>query len=350
MPLYDVILMGFPGAPRVGGTPAAAIAGVFGIPLDVAARLVERAPSIVKQGVDELDARRYHNAFHYIGAECRFREVAPLPEESLRLDVDSKSLVRTVEHTGDPPVTGFQRPEFPEAPAASDEAWAHENTRPPSDDHPVVGARVDFEAATDGFDDWDPWSDSGLGGFASGNSPRVGSGAPVIDTGTLIDAPADRRALLEALEQAGAAKPGVARPPVTLDSSPVVPREQAAETGVPDPDRPRPTFEAKIEELYGLSPAEFIEAVANLDSTPELELDYSGDRPAAPADADPAFVETPTARTVPHVVQRTVQGMRVGDWGRDALAEGPSTATSPAVAPRPDLSVVVHVTDDGDSE
>jgi hypothetical protein len=28
MPLYDVILMGFPAAPRVGGTPAEAIAGV----------------------------------------------------------------------------------------------------------------------------------------------------------------------------------------------------------------------------------------------------------------------------------------------------------------------------------
>ena len=340
MPLYDVILMGFPAAPRVGGTPAAAIAGVFGIPLETAARLVERAPSVVKRGVGELDARRYRNAFAYIGAECRFREVAPVAEDSLRLDVDSKSFVRAVEHTGDPPATGFERPAFPEPADPHSESWADENTRPPSDDHPVVGARVDYEAATDDFDDWDPWSESGIGGFASGSRASAPSEGAVPDTGTLIDAPADRRALLAALEQAGAAKSSNGGP----DPAPV----DAADTGVPDPHRPRPTFEAKIEELYGLSPAEFIDAVPDPDSTPALELDYSGDRPAAAEASVQSPSGSPTHAGAPDAL-RTVQGMRT-DWVREAVAAGEANGSSPRVAPRPDLSAVVHRDDDGDSE
>lgn len=71
--LYDVILVGFPAGPRVGSSPAQAIAHVFGIPEPQAAEMAESVPCIVRSGVPEAVARKYFNAFAYIGAMCEFR-------------------------------------------------------------------------------------------------------------------------------------------------------------------------------------------------------------------------------------------------------------------------------------
>lgn len=71
--LYDVILVGFPAGPRVGSSPAEAIAHVFGIPELQAAEMAESVPCIVRSGVPEAVARKYFNAFAYIGAMCEFR-------------------------------------------------------------------------------------------------------------------------------------------------------------------------------------------------------------------------------------------------------------------------------------
>ncbi len=73
MVLYDVILVGFPTGPTVGDSAAAAIAEVFGVSADAAERMVARMPTVVKSGVPEAIARKYYNAFVYMGAQCNFR-------------------------------------------------------------------------------------------------------------------------------------------------------------------------------------------------------------------------------------------------------------------------------------
>lgn len=81
MALYDVILVGFPTGPRLGGSPVDAIMAVFGIPLEEAQKMVARMPVVVKSRVSEEVARKYFNAFTYIGAACEFRTAVELTEE-----------------------------------------------------------------------------------------------------------------------------------------------------------------------------------------------------------------------------------------------------------------------------
>lgn len=233
---YDVIFVGFPNSPRVGGSPANAIAEVFGIPPDAAERLVLRAPSIVKRAVSEKDAKRYHNAFRYIGAECAFRPVAS--EEPLRLDLASGDFdrLRPRVDTADPP-SEFAPPDFP-----AQDTWAFEDTTPPSDpeaDAPEAELlRLDTEAdaeprdegtaemqasvlnefaqasertlrdppadamehrADDDFDDWDPW---GKSGFDIDPRRQVSaSRTPTPEEGTRLEAPQNHEELLARLER-----------------------------------------------------------------------------------------------------------------------------------------------------
>ncbi len=70
---YDVIFLGFLRSPTTGGTPAQAIAKVFEIPEDRALSIANTVPCVVRWGVTEAVARKYHNAFVYLGAECEFR-------------------------------------------------------------------------------------------------------------------------------------------------------------------------------------------------------------------------------------------------------------------------------------
>lgn len=91
---YDVIFQGFSGPPSHHATEEAAVQAVFGVPSATARALLESAPCVVKEGVDERDARRFLNAFRYIGADC---SVKPLEETPLiETDPDLREAVAAV--------------------------------------------------------------------------------------------------------------------------------------------------------------------------------------------------------------------------------------------------------------
>ena len=137
---YDVIFQGFSGPPSHHATEEAAVQAVFGVPSATARVLLDSAPCVVKEGVDERDARRFVNAFRYIGADC---SVKPL-EETPRIETD---------------------PDLREAVAAVMEP------RPYS---------------SGSYSAYDPWGKEGL----------AWQNATPVATQTLIDAPKNARALL----------------------------------------------------------------------------------------------------------------------------------------------------------
>lgn len=348
MPRYDVILMGFSDAPRVGGTPAQALAKVFGVSLEAAERMLTNAPSIVKTGVDELDARRYHHAFSYIGADCRFREVASVPEDSLRLDLESGAFIPQNETADRPAVVA--PPSFDDAEDAddADDEWANEQTQPPSQP-PADAEPVDLETAADDFDDWDPWSGSGIGEFENAENAPSSPGAQSSGTGTIIDVAPDREKLLRQLEAFDAARPGRPGPAPTGESEPpALSTTEAFSTDDIGAVAPRPgesgdapTYEARYEELFGQTPAEYVATVPE-----ELELDYTGDHEATPdepldADARSDASVMPAPRKV--VASRTIQGMRATEWV-DELVSGAQPRTVHSL----DVSGLAQ--DDGDHD
>ena len=89
MVLYDVILVGFPEGPKIGGSEAEALSTVFGIPKELAERMVAQVPAIVKSGVTEEVCRKYFNAFVYMGARCHFLLTGEFAEGELPGDGDS---------------------------------------------------------------------------------------------------------------------------------------------------------------------------------------------------------------------------------------------------------------------
>lgn len=124
MPLYDVILVGFPDGPNIADTPGKAIAQVFGIPEASAEQMAASAPTVVRTNVSEEVARKYFNAFAFIGATCEFRISQPEPEP---------------EQPSPEPARPPQRPRgaslsIRQRPAASVE---------PTGDFPAVGSRDD---------------------------------------------------------------------------------------------------------------------------------------------------------------------------------------------------------------
>lgn len=75
--IYDVVFLGFLGQPATGESPARAIARAFGVPEERGADIARTVPCVVRYGVTEAVARKYHNAFTYIGARCEFRPSNP---------------------------------------------------------------------------------------------------------------------------------------------------------------------------------------------------------------------------------------------------------------------------------
>ncbi len=100
MVLYDVILAGFPAGPKIGNSEAEALSTVFGIPRQVAERMVDKVPAVVKSGVTEEVCRKYYNAFAYIGARCTFLVTG---EHNVRQDEAGDEFARPTTVSEEPP-------------------------------------------------------------------------------------------------------------------------------------------------------------------------------------------------------------------------------------------------------
>lgn len=113
MVLYDVILAGFPEGPKIGTSEAEALSTVFGIPKEVAERMVAKVPAVVKSGVAEDVCRKYYNAFAYIGAKCEFLVTEGTAGERAPGQADPEEIARPVTVSEDTPASMRPAPTAP---------------------------------------------------------------------------------------------------------------------------------------------------------------------------------------------------------------------------------------------
>jgi hypothetical protein len=221
---------------------------VFRIDPETAEALVASIPAVVRTGVSEAVARKYFNAFMFMGAECEFRASAPLEPEAMslppvRADTDAASVSTSEVLRAQKLEAGPDRDGGTSSSGKADSAVVFEvlASTPPTavgigrdgegeDAHFDMDERLPMESESlplvlpEGVEDWDHWLDMDDRERVSHTRSETGERTSTGDVSTAasggetrIEAP-QNEALIEELERR--ANTGSRRPFSTTEDGP----------------------------------------------------------------------------------------------------------------------------------